>query len=210
MTHIALFGATGTIGREILKQSLENGHSVQALVRDSTRIGARPGLTVIQGDATDVAVVSRAIAGADAVIDAIGPRANVPEAVDVQVATMTVILGAMRQHGAVRIIAVTGAAISLESDERVVAHRIAGAVVRRLVRHVVEAKRREFELLRVSDREWIAVRPTRVVPRPGRGTLRVDRHRPTGMTIRVADLAAFILSQLESDEYVRAAPFVSS
>lgn len=31
-----------------------------------------------------------------------------------------------------------------------------------------------------------------------------------GMTIRVADLAAFILSQLESDEYVRAAPFVSS
>ena len=78
----------------------------------------------------------------------------------------------------------------------------------RSVRRRSEA--REFELLRAGNREWIAVRPTRVVPRPGRGTLRVDRNRPMGMTIRVADLAAFILSQLESDEYVRAAPFVSS
>ena len=141
MTTIALFGATGTIGGEILKQALESGHSVQALVRDSTRIRALPGLTVIQGDATDIAVVSRTVVGADVVIDAIGPRANVPEAVDMQVATMTVILGAMRQRGAVRIIAVSGAAISLEGDETGFAHRIAGAIVRRLVRHVVEAKR---------------------------------------------------------------------
>ncbi|WP_328986523.1 NAD(P)H-binding protein [Thiorhodovibrio winogradskyi] len=36
------FGATGGTGREVLAQALEQGHSIQALVRDPARLPSNP------------------------------------------------------------------------------------------------------------------------------------------------------------------------
>ena len=72
---IVVLGATGGTGLEIVKQSLERGHSVTALVRSPERL--RPfenRITVRRGNLLSSADLQQAIQGQDAVLSAFGPR----------------------------------------------------------------------------------------------------------------------------------------
>ncbi|MDE3103787.1 MAG: NAD(P)H-binding protein [Acidobacteriota bacterium] len=70
---IVLYGATGKSGSSILAELLARGHAVTAVVRDTAKLAARPGLTVVQGDVSSAAGIAAAIAGADAVVSAYAP-----------------------------------------------------------------------------------------------------------------------------------------
>jgi putative NADH-flavin reductase len=71
---IALFGATGTIGRRILREALGRGHTVTAIARDPSRVTERAdGLTAVAGDIHDPVSVAATTAGHDAVVSAFGP-----------------------------------------------------------------------------------------------------------------------------------------
>jgi hypothetical protein len=76
--RVALFGATGKIGRHILDQLLGDGHHVTAYVRNAAKLDlSHPKLTVIQGELSDAAAVASAISGADAMISALAdPQAQ--------------------------------------------------------------------------------------------------------------------------------------
>lgn len=70
---IALLGATGGTGGEVLTQGLAAGHTITALVRTPSKLLLKnPLLTVLQGDATSVKDLARAFAGANVVISTIG------------------------------------------------------------------------------------------------------------------------------------------
>jgi len=75
--HIALYGATGKSGSRILTELLSRGHQVTAIVRDpaklSSKPGAKPGLTVVEGDVASAETIANKIAGADAVVSAYAP-----------------------------------------------------------------------------------------------------------------------------------------
>ncbi len=76
-----VLGATGATGLEIVKQALERGHSVTALVRSPERLnGVSQRIAVIQGDLLDSAELARGIAGHDAVLSAFGPRVPISKA----------------------------------------------------------------------------------------------------------------------------------
>ncbi|MCB0237620.1 MAG: NAD(P)H-binding protein, partial [Anaerolineae bacterium] len=56
--QIAVFGATGGTGQQVVQQALAAGHSVTALVRDPSRLAAQDErLTVVEGDVLDRAKV---------------------------------------------------------------------------------------------------------------------------------------------------------
>ena len=72
---LAIFGATGGTGTELVKQALERGHSVIAFVRNPAQLANKgDGLTVMTGDIHDLASVERSIQWQDAVICALGAR----------------------------------------------------------------------------------------------------------------------------------------
>lgn len=74
--NISLFGASGMIGSRVLDEALRRGHTVTAIVRDPGKIGPRPGVTVIAGDATDAASVANTAAGTDVTISAYSPQSG--------------------------------------------------------------------------------------------------------------------------------------
>jgi NADH dehydrogenase len=67
-------GATGFVGREILRQLLEAGHHVKCLVRPGSekKLTAAEGLEVCHGDATDPASLEGLLQGCDGAIHLIG------------------------------------------------------------------------------------------------------------------------------------------
>ncbi|MPY49351.1 NAD(P)-dependent oxidoreductase [Streptomyces acidicola] len=73
MTNIAVFGANGTIGSAIVREALDRGHTVTAVVRDPAKVTERhANLTVTTGDILDAQLVAAAAKGHDVVVSAVG------------------------------------------------------------------------------------------------------------------------------------------
>ncbi|MEO7718720.1 MAG: NAD(P)-dependent oxidoreductase [Capsulimonas sp.] len=71
---IALFGATGMIGGRILREALNRGHQVTAIVRDPAKLTEQHAhLTVITGDILNSDSIAETVKGANAVVSAYGP-----------------------------------------------------------------------------------------------------------------------------------------
>ena len=70
MSKIAIIGATGRAGSQLLEEALRRGHSVTAIARDTSKIDAREGVVSKAVDALDAAALQAAIAGHDVVISA--------------------------------------------------------------------------------------------------------------------------------------------
>jgi putative NADH-flavin reductase len=71
---LALFGATGGVGREVLSQALAAGHAVTAVVRNLSKLPAD--VDVVRQDLAtpDPEVLTAALRDVDAVISAVGPH----------------------------------------------------------------------------------------------------------------------------------------
>ncbi|MDY7065136.1 hypothetical protein PsexTeo8_15630 [Pseudomonas extremaustralis] len=70
MSKIAIIGATGRAGSQLLEEALRRGHSVIAIARHTDTLAARPGVTVKQVDALDAAALQQAVSGSDVLISA--------------------------------------------------------------------------------------------------------------------------------------------
>jgi hypothetical protein len=70
MSKIAIIGATGRAGSQLLEEALRRGHRVTAIARDTSKIGQRAGVVSQNVDALDSAALQAAVAGHDVVISA--------------------------------------------------------------------------------------------------------------------------------------------
>ncbi|MFI9307579.1 NAD(P)-dependent oxidoreductase [Streptomyces triculaminicus] len=111
MAKIALFGATGTIGSRVLREALDRGHQVTAVVRDPAKVTEQhPNLTVTPGDVLDPASVTEAARGRDVVVSAVGGGDGPGHLATIEPAAKSLVAG-LRALGdeAPRLVAVGGA-----------------------------------------------------------------------------------------------------
>jgi uncharacterized protein YbjT (DUF2867 family) len=103
--NLVVLGATGATGRLLVDQALDRGHEVIAYVRRPDALPGRPGLRVVGGQLTDEPALRSALAGADAVLCAIGPK-GVTElfVADLMQRTLPAISAAMTAAGVRRLV----------------------------------------------------------------------------------------------------------
>src|SRR5437773_8799116 len=78
---LVVLGATGGTGLEIVRQAIQRGHSVTALVRSPEPLNPfRDQMVIRQGNLLDAAQLEGVIRGHDAVLSAFGPRVPVSKA----------------------------------------------------------------------------------------------------------------------------------
>ena len=208
MTTIALFGATGRTGRHVLGQALAAGHTVRVLSRRADTIAADGRVTTIVGDVLDPAAVSRTVQGADAVISVFGQVKGSPPTL--QTRGTELIVYAMHEHKLRRLISLSGGGLPAPQDKPKTADRIIRLLLRRLSPQVLDDAISHLEVLRRSGLDWTVVRGPRLTDGPATGTYRVGWVGVNASTqIARADLARFILTQLEDDRFVHELPFVS-
>ncbi|MGY2342238.1 NAD(P)-dependent oxidoreductase [Pseudomonas sp. SDO5532_S415] len=106
MSNIAIIGATGRAGSQLLEEALRRGHSVTAIARDTSKIGLRAGVASKAVDALDAAALQAAIAGHDVVISA-AHFATLPA---------SAVIGPLKQAGVKRLLVVGGAGSLLLPD----------------------------------------------------------------------------------------------
>lgn len=74
--NIALIGATGFIGAQLLKEALARGHRVTALVGHPEKLAGQPGVEVVGVDVQDRAALAGKLRGHDVVVSAFSGHAN--------------------------------------------------------------------------------------------------------------------------------------
>ncbi len=103
--HVAVLGASGKGGSEIVKELIARGHTVTGIARSPEKIPQLDGVTAKAGDAAKPAELAAHLGGVDAVISAIH--------FDVSCETL---LNAVRQAGVSRLLIMGGAASLLGAD----------------------------------------------------------------------------------------------
>ena len=204
---IAMLGASGATGYAFLPLALAAGHDVRALVRDPGKLRGEERIAVVAGDARDRASVREVVGGAEAVVSTLGPR---PEDRAVCSKATENVLAAMSEHGVRRYVLVSGGAINMPGDKKTLGDRLFDVFVRRMERGGVQDKQRELEMLLQSSVDWTAVRVPRLIEGAEGGRVQISLERLPSKSLRRADLARFLLRQLDDSSFLRKAPFLGS
>ena len=204
-----LIGATGPTGEEIVKQGLALGHEVTALVRDATKIKLFDAhLKLVVGDILNADEVAAAMAGQDAVICSLGTGVTFKRVTLFSDGTRN-LLSAMQKHAVRRIVCITGIGAG---DSRGHGGFLYDRVIEpTLLRTIYEDKDRQEKLLHQSDTDWIIVRPGMLTNDNATGKSRalIDLKGVTAGKIARADVAAFVLQQLSSNQFLHKTPLLT-
>jgi uncharacterized protein YbjT (DUF2867 family) len=197
---LTVFGATGGIGGHVVRQALDAGHKVTAVVRDPARFDlSHPALEVATvPDLTDPEAVRPVLEGADAAISGVGPRGRK----DGPVASNATrgILRAMEASGVRRFVAVSAVPVGpIPEGESFANRRIVLPFFSALLRDVYADLAAMEEEIRRSTTQWTVVRPPKLVNKPLSGTYRsvVGGNVPRGYSISRADTAHAMLAALD-------------
>jgi putative NADH-flavin reductase len=200
--RIAVFGATGGTGREIVRQALDAGIEINALVRDPAKLpGFEDTMSVVKGDILDSSVVSEVIRGTGAVLSAIGASNLGPTTLYSR--SIEHIIAGMEHHGVRRIVCVGAVGIDTGTDRNI--PLIGRLIIRLVLQNVLLDMRAMQERLAETDLDWTVMWPPRLNNGPLTGEYRteIDRAVRTGRVISRSDLAHYMIHHIEADENPR-------
>ncbi|GAA5181591.1 SDR family oxidoreductase [Rugosimonospora acidiphila] len=195
---IAVFGATGGTGAHIVRQGLDAGHDVIAVVRDPARLGLPPSgrLTVLAAPVTDAEAILPAVEPADAIVSGLGPRPG-DQAGICSTGTATIIQ-AMEKAGRARLVVISASGPYVDEGDGLLARYVAKPLLGRLLRDGFDDLRRMEQLVRASGLQWTIMRPPRLTNRASTGRYRTAVDRNTrGIRVSRADLATATLRVLD-------------
>ncbi|MFF2788425.1 NAD(P)-dependent oxidoreductase [Streptomyces sp. NPDC058049] len=200
---ITVFGATGGVGREVVRQALDAGHEVTAVVRDPSRlpVPAHERLHVATvTDVTDVEAVLPVVSGRDAVVSALGAANNKQaRAKPIAGPALSAITSAMDRAGVRPLSAVSAAPVGpLPEGAGIFTRAVVFPLLRRLLRDVYADLADMEAAMAASGTRWTAVRPPMLQNKPRTGTYRrtIDANVPGGRVIPRADVADALLATL--------------
>jgi len=209
---LLIFGSTGGTGRHIVEQALEHGHTVTAFVRDPSKLSLQhPNLKTFKGDVMNRESLIPAMKGQDAVLSALGSPANKVGVLRSQ-GTKNII-EAMESTGIQRLICQTSLGYGdslkvLDKTSFIFKYIIVPFVLRKTFKdHEIQEQH-----IKKSKLDWVIVRPGNLTDKAKTG---VYQHgfAATDKNIQVevsrADVADFMLKQLNDRTYVHQTPGVS-
>lgn len=187
-----------------INNAVDRGYSVTAFCRqESDRQYLPENAACVVGDIMNMADVDQAVAGADAVICAFGPREPFR---DVFCADATgVIMESMKKHNVDRLLCVAGALSCEGSKNRSRFIKVMVKLSRMMRAAVTEDRDRQERMVEESGLNWTLLKPPELIdenekPRFVHGEdLMIDAYS----RISRHHLGIFMLDQLESDKYLR-------
>jgi uncharacterized protein YbjT (DUF2867 family) len=195
---VAVFGATGATGRQIVRLALARGYQVTVLARSaSAAVFDNSKADVVVGDVLRPSDVAVAVADADAVVSALGVGHNRAATV-VYSEGMSNILDAMRAEGVRRLACVSSTAVESAPGTPLALRLLHKQVLQRLLERPFADVVKMEDLVGVSGLDWTIVRATRLTNGRPKGRYRTAAGAPAGrgLSISRADLADYLLTCL--------------
>jgi putative NADH-flavin reductase len=204
---VIIFGSTGSIGKHLISQALEAGHTVTAFARDTTRIRLDDErLNKVQGDVLDPVSVSRSLPGHDAVLVVLGAGRKG----GVRAAGTRNIIEAMREHGVERLICQSSLGVGDSRDNLNLFWKY--VMFGLLLRPAYVDHELQEQYVRDSGLDWTIVRPGAFTDGELTGHYRHGfpaDDKSIALKISRKDVAEFLLQQLSDLRYLHRSPGLS-
>ena len=204
---VIVFGATGSIGGQVVEQALSQGHVVGAFTRDPEKLDVEhSNLRVFKGDVMDAPSVEKAMRDQEVVLCSLGAgRKGI-----VRSEGTRNIVRAMQEIGVRRLICQTtlGVGDSQDNLNFFWKYIMFGALLRPAYEdHVLQE-----DYVKQSGLDWVLVRPGAFTDGGYTGEYRhgfASTDKSIKLKISRADVADFMLRQITDDTYLHQTPGVS-
>lgn len=206
ISRVLIIGATGGTGRELVAQALERGYEVTALVRNAAKLQiTHARLTLTPGDVLDYDAVAAAMHGQDAVLSALGHKRYFYPTHILSEGTRN-LLRAMAAHGAARFVCETSLGIGDSAGRLGLFYTF--FLIPLILPFYFWDKAKQERIIAESNVDWTVVRPGILTNARQRGQYRSGAGLGSfigAVRIARAEVAAFMLEQLESEKFHRSA-----
>lgn len=213
---LVVLGASGGCGRALVAEAVGRGHGVVAAVRSASKVDElRAGeVTVERGDLTDARFLAGAMAGADAVLSALGLRlpgiapwqkANDPSFLE---RSARAIVAAMGEAHVRRLMAISAGGAGDSWDAMPLAYR--GFVKASALRSVYPELNKMEAVFLESGLDVCICRPTGLTDEPKTGRAHIAGKLHGRASIARADVASFMLDALEAPAFSARTPVITT
>ncbi|WP_420345522.1 NAD(P)-dependent oxidoreductase [Pelagibius sp.] len=211
MARVLIIGASKGIGLATVKRALAGGHRVRAMARSAGQIGLdHDMLEKIKGDALNAEDVTAALAGIDIVIQALGVRPG-PQMIFGPITLFSeatrILVPAMEAAGVRRLLCVTGFGAG---DSRAAIGCLQRLPFRLFLGQAYDDKTVQEAIIKDSALDWTIVRPGVLTKgrETGRYRVLVEPRRWRNGLISRADVADFLVKQVDDDSLLRESPVI--
>nr|MBP6687529.1 SDR family oxidoreductase [Lacibacter sp.] len=206
---LIVFGATGQVGLQLVKQALWRGHSVKAYGRNVYEMDIENDqLKKIKGALFDAGEVLHAIKGCDAVLSAIGGAFDGAD--KARSLGMKNIVTQMQKAAVKRIVALGGLGILNFDDQSLI---IDQKDYTEEYLPVGNEHRKAYNFLKDSPLDWTFVCSPDIINDGPTGNYITSKDyppQPNLNRINAGDLAQFMLNELERNEFVKSRAGISA
>jgi len=204
---LAVFGASGPTGRQVVRQALTAGHHVTAVTRKPDEYPlSSPHLDVIAADVTDPDGVERALFGQKAVISTFGVPYSKNE-ITVYSEGIANIMRAMTIHNIERLVCVSSTTVATEEapGETLFWRKVVSPFLRnKLGRTLYDDMARMEGIVQSSSLDWTIVRPAGLFnAAEPTDDYEVAPRRLLGRVTSRADLAETLIREATAPQHAR-------
>lgn len=206
--QITVYGASGTIGQRLVAALLTDGHTVVATVNRHNPFNGQPGLRVVRVDVHDQAAVAEALAGSQAVMSALGSWGT-PTKDIVSTATRNIV-AALAADSPVRVITLTGAEAWMPDQRPSLLQKATHRMMSLVAPRIMQDAEAHLQTLSDSGLHWTCVRSP--IMRSFGSTSGRLQSRPVHAwtSVHRKAVVTHMVVQLESDQWLKQAPFLNS
>lgn len=212
--NIAIFGATGIVGKAIVKEALQKGHHVTILTRDAKKFPTGNNhLRIIEGNVTHRHVIHQVLEKQDAVIQTLGIGGKGDGKPTTFVSDVNrLIMEEMEKMNIRRLIAIS--VIGAGDSNRFlpwIYKKLILPVFQRWFIPIIEDKNRMENDIQKSHLDWTVIRCTTVQDKPAKNKVNATLDgKGVKFTITAADMAIFFIEQLDKKQFLKKMPTISN
>jgi len=205
---IAVLGGTGKAGKYLVRELIRQGYIVKALARDPRKIElSDTSIEVIQGNARNYESILSLLLECDAVISTLGSSGNEPDTCSIAVGHIIKAMQVLNMH---RYIEVAGLAINTPEDKKGLLTKSLVTIMRWFASAAIDDRQKDYELLKNSNIQWTIVRCPMIKLTELTRNVNTSLTDSAGNQISATSLARFIIDQLNNEEFICKAPFISN
>lgn len=209
--QVTVLGATGQVGKVVVREALRAGYRVRVLARSPDKLGAIPErVDVVEGDLLDASALGRALHGSQAVLSAAGGVKEPDQHAKFQRIGRNLV-GAMAEQEIRRLVNISGAVVVLRGESLDFQRTLMRGMVSLFFRQMLQAQNAITPIVTSAPEiDWTLVRAAVIATSPGTGTVLANDRKLPALKIALDDLGVFMVEQAQSTTWVRKAPFVAS
>jgi putative NADH-flavin reductase len=210
--EITIFGASGGIGRLLVEQALDAGYMVKAYVRNPSKLElTHQNLEIIKGELSDFENIRTAIAGVDAVISTLGPPLKRNYKGWAILDAHINIVKAMEMEGVNRFITIATPSVNFRWDISSIITKMPTVMAKLLFPKAYKEIVMVGNVVSDSSLDWTIVRIIAPNNKPLTGSVKVTfGETKIKWGISRADIAAYLLLQVEDAQQIYSMPIIGS